>query len=97
MVGTVSRKNVITLTGGTPGPCCLHTSTEPHGDGLSPSPTDAWRALPPAGAGHTMPGPGTARPTLLPSRPQERLLRGHLGTHWAPWHHTIYGQYPRGR
>ena len=97
MVGTVSRKNVITLTGGTPGPCRLHTSTKPHGDGLSPSPTDAWRVLPPAGAGHTMPGPGTARPTLLPSRPQERLLRGHLGTHWAPRHHTIYGQYPRGR
>lgn len=76
MVGTVSRENVITLTGGAPGPCRLHTSTEPHGDGLSPGPTDAWRALPPAGAGDTVPGPGTARPTLLPSRPQERLSRG---------------------
>lgn len=76
MVGTVSRKNVITLTGDAPGPCRSHTSTEPHRDGLSPGPTDAWRALPPAGAGDTGPGPGTARPTLLPSRPQERLSVG---------------------
>lgn len=49
MVGIVSRKNVITLTGGAPGPRRLHTSTDPHKDGLSPSPTAAWRALPAGG------------------------------------------------
>lgn len=49
MVGTVGRKNVITLNGSAPGPHCLHTSTEPHRDGLSPGPIAAWRALPPGG------------------------------------------------
>lgn len=44
-----------------------------------------------------MPGPGTARPMLLPSRPQERLSRGHLGAHWAPRHHTMYGPIPQGK
>lgn len=49
MVGTDSRKNVITLTGGTPGPHSLHTSAEAPGAGPTPSPAASWRAPSPLG------------------------------------------------
>ena len=74
MVGIVSRKNVITLTGGAPGPRRLHTSTDPHRDGLSAPLLPGGHFL----TGGAAPGPTTARSMLLWSRPQERLWRGHF-------------------
>lgn len=95
MVGIVSRKNVITLTGDAPGPCRSHTSTEPHRHGLSPNPTDAYRAFPEVGP--PCQAPRTARPTLLlVQAPGEVLTVGGGGQqdHQDPRNHSTYGWTP---
>lgn len=84
MVGSVSRKNVITLTGGTPGPVFAHL----HG------PTQRWTLpvpLPPRGMsldGATMPRPGTAHLCCSCRGPRTGSRRGISRTHRDPLSHS---------
>ena len=94
-MGTVSGKNVITLTGGAQGPCRLHTSTEPHGDGLCQPHRCLEGAASGGGRGHWARS-RNSQAYAAPIQTPGELLGEHLGTRWAPRHHAIYGLMPQG-